>query len=273
MKTIAIFNQAGGVGKTTLTRDLGFELQHRGKNVLLIDADAQGSLSDFLDLEPFGRPQGEIFWNTVCEFEPPAPFTPFLEAAFGMTVGIANFSVIECEQRLSFRNISTILLDALETLGNSFDFILVDCPPSVHEIAVQVLVAADEILIPVQTEQKAFMGLTIVQNEIYKANQRRRRFKPPLRIGGVIPTIYNENRRVHRFYLEEIQKFAQDGLRCPLLPPVRDSIAVTEASNARKPLKLYKPGCPVNQDIEAIAESLTGRDEKNSPVEVTVTHG
>ncbi|MBI4752387.1 MAG: ParA family protein [Acidobacteria bacterium] len=260
-RIIAIFNQAGGVGKTTLTRDLGFELSHQGQRVLLIDGDAQGSLSDFLDLEPFARPEPEIFWHSLVAYEPDRPFTPFLARTFEMDIGMSNFTAIECEQRLADKHVATLLLDALETLHDRYDWILVDCPPSVHEIAVQVLVAADDVLIPVQTEQKAFMGLTIVQNEIFKANQRRRRFKPPLKIAGIIPTIFNPYRKVHVFYKEQIDQLAQQTLRCPVLPAIHDTIAVTEASNARVPLKLFKPTCPVNEQIAQIAAQL--RDKAN----------
>ncbi|MBI4747234.1 MAG: ParA family protein [Acidobacteria bacterium] len=259
-RSIAVFNHAGGVGKTTTTRDLGYEMASRGRKVLLIDADPQGSLSDFLGLDPHSRPHQEIFWQALLgetgdATDLPAP--PHLESAFGMDIGLANLLVFQMEQRLAEMKNTQRLLDVLESIKDRYDFILIDCPPNVSEITVQVLMAVDEVLIPVQTEHKATIGLVIVQNEILKANQRRRRIRPELQISGIVPTIFSSTKTEHRNYLQAIHDFARQ-LSRRVLPPVSDRIAVAEASSAGKPLKVYAPNSPANADIEQIANLVFG---------------
>ncbi|MBX7221572.1 MAG: ParA family protein [Blastocatellia bacterium] len=251
-RTLAVFNQAGGVGKSTTTRDLGYELATRGQRVLVIDADSQGSLSDFLGLDPYGKPEAEIFWTAVCA---DMDTVPPLATAFGLTVGVSNLSLIEGIERLERMKDHLRFLKVLDGIKADFDVVLIDCPPSVSEMTVQILLAVDELLIPVQPEQKAIAGLVIVQKEIIKANKRRLRIQNPLRISGIVPTIFNPNLSVHLNNLKYIETIAQT-LRCPVLPAVRRLTAVTEASTYGQPLKVYKPSSPANDDMARIVDCL-----------------
>jgi chromosome partitioning protein len=262
-RVIAVYNNAGGVGKTTTTRDLGFALVRRGRRVLAIDADSQGSLGDFFGLQPYNRADSELFWDAVCfvsenEDDSDGKIPHVVETDFGIFIGLSNFSLVEMERRLTDHRDTARLLSVLSRMRDAYNIVLIDCPPSVSEITVQTLLAADELLIPVQTEGKAVAGLLNVQREIRKTNSRRRSIgRAPLKLAGIVPTIHNPNRAAHVHYLNEIRELAED-LGCVVLPPVRDRIAVLEACNARRPIQLHDPQCPVVDDIERIADHVLG---------------
>lgn len=254
-RTIAVCNQAGGVGKSTITRDLGHQLSTGDKRVLLIDADSQGSLGEFLGLRPHEREDAETFWHAVCS---EGNERPAVTQAFGVSVGIANLGLIRAESRLAEQKNPMRFFGVLKKLAPDFDFVLIDCPPHISEMTVQILCAADEILIPVQTEAKAVWGLAIIQEEIAKSNRRRDDSgRPPLRVTGIVPTLYNPNRKLHAHYLSEIQRMA-GVLETPVFTPFRDYIAVSEACNAGQPLKMYAPNCPANVDMAELAASILG---------------
>ncbi|MBX7224033.1 MAG: ParA family protein [Blastocatellia bacterium] len=253
-KVIAVYNNAGGVAKTTTTRDLGYELSLRQKEVLLIDADFQGSLGGFLGRNPQMRPAQELFWNPICHDLESAP--PIEKIYDHLWIGLANLQLARDEQFLAMQKNPSVLHRILVTLFNHFDYILIDCPPTINEISVQVLQAAQSILIPVQTEDKAFAGLELIQQEIIRANKRRAGASlPPLFINGLLPTRFNKRLVSHNFYLEEIWKKASE-LKCQKLKPIREQVAVQEACNKGLPLKLYAPNSSAIPDIEELAQNI-----------------
>lgn len=268
-RVIAVYNAAGGVAKTTTTRDLSYELAQRSHSVLAIDADSQGTLSDFFGTGPFERDEAELFWTEVCR-RPRTRLdrngdvltrdvrTPhIIKTDFGVEVGLSNYLLVEFERSLADQRDTARLLSIFESLRSGYDFILVDCAPSISEITIQTLLAVDEILIPVQTESKAVAGFVNVQREINEANERRRSInRPPLRLAGVVPTLFNANRAAHKHYLEKIREISERR-GCPMFPPVHDRIAVMEACNARLPVQRYDPACIVTEDMRQLADQLT----------------
>lgn len=252
MRTIAICNQAGGVGKTTTTRDLGYELMLCGCKVFLLDADSQGSLGEYLGCHPHQRPAEEMFWSSLCN---DTSEQPHVVEKYDLQVGLSNLLLAKGERLLVQQRNPMKLYGALQHFQSQFDFILIDCPPHISEMTVQALIAADEILIPVQTEDKAVAGLYLIQEEIIEANKRRLYVRPPLKLTGILPTLYDARLNLHRHYLGEIHRTAEQ-LGCQVFQPVRRAIAVAEACNARLPLKLYSATCPVNEDMEQLAKAL-----------------
>ncbi|MBX7220163.1 MAG: ParA family protein [Blastocatellia bacterium] len=257
-RTIAICNQAGGVGKTTTTRDLGFELAERGHRVLVLDADSQGSLGEFLGLNPH-RSERQSIWQFIASEADPAREEPppdMLCEAYGLTVGISNLQLIKLERRLIEQRQPHRLYTILASLGDRFDYVLIDCPPNINEISIQALFAADELIVPVQTEEKAVAGMFLIQEELIETNKRRMPFRPTLKIAGFLPTRYNPSRNLHKHCLTEIERMTAS-LNCALFDPIREYIAVAEACNAGKPLKLHAPHCPAVRDIQNLADRLS----------------
>ncbi len=135
-KIIALFNQAGGVAKTTLTLNLGYHLQERSQRVLLLDLDPQASLTTFMGLDP-EQLQATI-GNTLTEEEEdltPKPI-PIHDRLHGMALAPANISLSAAELFLVNADMRDIRLkDALEPISNDYDFILIDCPPSLADFS------------------------------------------------------------------------------------------------------------------------------------------
>lgn len=253
---LAIFNQSGGVGKTSLTRDLGFELGSLGQRVLLIDADPQGTLGSFYGLSPAERPREEMFWTTVCTATDETPPT-ILETRFGVDLGLANRFLIGDELALMQQQDPARLLNVLDLISESYDWIIFDCPPKISEITLQILLAAERLLVPVQTEAKSVESFAEVQLEIAKAQRRRKNLRlPALDIFGVVPTLFNPRLVLHRHHFEELSKQICPSFGFAVHGPVRDYISVSEAGTRRMPLKLYAPKCPANQDVAALARQL-----------------
>ncbi len=252
-RIIAICNQAGGVGKTTTTRDLGYELATRGSRVLLIDGDSQGTLGVYLGCDPHTQPEEAQFWFPIYGENEEA--LPPVVSNFGLDIGVANLFLTRGERLLIQQRDTNRLLKAIRLFQPAYDVVLIDCPPHVSEITIQSLIAADELLIPVQTEDKAVTGLRLIQEEIISANKRRTPFLQPLRLLGILPTMYNERLNLHRFHLEGIREFAEK-LKCRVFPPISNRVAVKEAGNAQQPLKVFQPNSPVNLEIAAAADAI-----------------
>ena len=160
-KIIAIFNQAGGVMKTSLTMNLGYHLAQKHK-VLLVDTDPQASLTTFMGLEP--HELEEIVADSLLTPETKLPIHHNLH---GMDLAPANITLSAVELQLSAVMARELRLkQALEPILNNYDFILIDCPPSLGILSILGLCAATHVLVPVQTHYKAFKGTELLLDSI-----------------------------------------------------------------------------------------------------------
>lgn len=244
-RVIAIFNQAGGVGKSTIARDLGYELARRGGRVLLVDADPQASLTEFL-----GFDEGEI---EVSLFDAllrgvPAPIL----TAHGVDLLPSNIDLAAADFLLTAEIGRELKLrQALEPLRGRYDFVLVDAPPSLGNISINVLVASDEILIPVQCEVKALRGT----KHLFETIDRVRALNPGLKIAGVVPTLLDRRTRLNTESYEVLKARLGDRLR--VFAPVRRGVAFAEASAHGLPVQLHAPAYDGIEDVRALADALT----------------
>lgn len=187
MRIIAIANQKGGVGKTTTTINLGAALAECGKRVLLIDLDPQGNTSTGVGVDPEAR--ATTSYDLLIGEALPEPM-PVSSGATSMWLIPANTDLAAADIELQAHEKRSFLLhDALrspEILAGKFDFVLIDCPPSLNLLTVNAMVAATSVLVPLQTEFFALEGLsqllTTVREVRLKAN-------PGLRIEGVVLTM------------------------------------------------------------------------------------
>ena len=156
-KVIAVFNQSGGVSKTTLTMNLGYHLAQSQQSVLLVDMDPQASLTTFMGLEP--SELGKTVYEAILGEEP----LPIHQNIHGIDMAPANINLSGAELELVVADMRDIRLkEALEPVIAQYQFILIDCPPSLGILSYISLVAATHVLIPIQTEYKALKGTELL---------------------------------------------------------------------------------------------------------------
>lgn len=245
-RIIAITNQAGGVGKTTLVRDIGYEIASRGKRVLLVDLDPQASLTIFLGLDPWE--QHTTIYHTLKDDSVPLNIVEVLN----LKLIPANLKLAEIETELAAVLLREFRLkEILNTIRDDYDFIFIDCPPSLGLLVINALCAADEVLVPVQCEFKSWMGTDGLFDTVTKvAKQANKRLK----ILGVIPTLYDARTSLHAKIAEQMR--SQLGTVTQVFNPVRRAIACADASAKGLPIQLYDAKSEVVNDIKKIVEGI-----------------
>jgi chromosome partitioning protein len=201
-RVIAIANQKGGVGKTTTVINLAAALTENGNRLLLVDMDPQGALSTGLGVRlssdsdnmyqvlMAGIPLGNIIVNTDANLD---------LAPANLDLAGAEVELIKGPGLWQFT-----LYDRLEAVVPYYDFILIDCPPSLGVLTYNSLVAANEVIIPVECQYFAWQGMRLLFETI--ANVRHPRLNPNLKIAGILPTMYEGRTRHCQEVLEELHK-------------------------------------------------------------------
>ncbi len=188
-KVIAIANQKGGVGKTTTTVNLGIGLARQGKKVLLIDADAQGNLTDSLGWnEPDKLPVSlASIMTKVIQDEPFEPDEGILHHVEGVDLMPANIELSAMEVSLvNTMSREVVLRNYLSEVKHKYDYVLIDCMPSLGMITVNALAAADSVIIPVQAHYLPAKGMVQLLQTI---NRVKKNINPNLKIDGVLLTM------------------------------------------------------------------------------------
>ena len=191
-KVIAVANQKGGVGKTTTTANLGIGLAQNGKKVLLIDADAQGSLTASLGWQQPDQLDVTLatIMGKVLSDVPISPQEGILRHAEGIDLMPANIELSGLEVSLvNAMSRETVLRQYIDGQKQNYDFVLIDCMPSLGMMTVNALTAADSVLIPVQAEYLPVKGLEQLLGTIGRV---RKQLNPRLKIDGILLTMVNE---------------------------------------------------------------------------------
>jgi chromosome partitioning protein len=260
---ISIFNQSGGVGKSSLTRDLGYALATKKLRVLLVDADPQASLTIFCGLEP--DKLDETVYHMVMK-KAPAPRYKY----WGVDLIPSNiewaFAEIEIQALPMGRE--KRIRAALEPLLTEYDVVLIDCPPSLGSISWNALYAADELLIPVQCEYKGTKATKYLFTTI---TQAREYGHPNLSVLAIIPTMLAETEESEQMYKTIINEL---GTTLPVSPPVKRIPEFNNASSRHVPIHQLEdkdvpiPSSPTaiqdaKHDIDGVIQFLLPRLQKN----------
>lgn len=204
-RMIAIGNQKGGVGKTTTTINLGAALASLDQKVLIIDADSQGNATSGLGVE---RTEVDVnLYDVLIERTPikeaivPTSRENLWIVPSDIQLAVAEFELAQLPDR------EKRLKEAVEDVRSDYDFILVDCPPSLGQLAINAFTASDTILIPVQSEYYALEGLSQLLNTIRLVQQS---FNPSFTIEGVLMTMLDGRTNLGYEVIEEVKKYFQE---------------------------------------------------------------
>jgi chromosome partitioning protein len=251
-KVLAIVNQKGGVAKTTSTVNIAFALAQHGAKVLCIDADPQGDLTDY-----FGFDQDELEEKQATLYYALLKNKLLAELVIGSNPFIipSSISLANAEPELmsdAFSAASLTLRRILRDIRKDYDFILIDCMPSLSIVTANALAAADLVLVPIKTDRLSYRGFQRLLESIHKAQTR---LNPDLGIYGVVPTLHNPSYSHDRETLERIQTdLGKLGIRC--FPPVNRATNFDKGLDHKKPTLAFAPETPGAQVYSQIAAEL-----------------
>ncbi len=276
MRRIAIINQKGGVGKTTTVANLGAALARAGKRVAVFDMDPQANLSLYLGSE-VSRGGASVYGILTDGLPVQDALRKTNTQGLSLVASHLDLSGAELELASTMSR-ETLLRDAInlweaESIEKDgcppVDYILLDCPPSLGLLSINALVAAEEVMIAVQTEFFALQGLSKLVEVIQLL---RRRMNPALTLTGILPCLYDSRLKLAREVLAELRRFFP-GKVYPT--PVRSNVRLAESPSHGMTIFEYAPDSNGAKDYEAMGAELLKRsptEERPAPSQVEVVN-
>jgi len=253
-RIIAVVNQKGGVGKTTTTINLAAALTLQGKKVLLIDMDPQGNAATGLGIPRMSRETS--IYNVLVDGLPLSEAT--METTVpGLKLVPSHVDLAGAELEIGDRaGRTTILRDAIDKEYSQYDYILIDCPPSLSLLTVNALSASRSVLVPLQCEFFALEGLSQLLQTIEMAKAR---INPELVIDGVMLTMYDPRNRLSAQVAADVRKHLGRAVFQTIIPR---NVRIAEAPSFGKPVLIYDPYCAGSKAYKALANEMLSRHSK-----------
>ncbi len=253
-KIIAITNQKGGVGKTTTAINLGAELAAQGYNVLIVDIDPQGNASTGIGIQ--ARDRGLTTYDLLLE-ETPLQNVIVETETEGLWIAPATTDLSSADIELvASEKRSHMLHDALrapDVADLGLDYILIDCPPSLSLLTVNAMVAADTVLVPLQSEFFALEGLSQLMLTLREVRETA---NPDLRIEGVVLTMYDKRNNLSQQVEADARENLGDLVFSTVIPR---NVRVSEAPSFAMPVSSYDPTSKGSVAYAALAQEIIAR--------------
>jgi chromosome partitioning protein len=251
-RVIAIANQKGGVGKTTTAINLATALAATRRTVLVIDLDPQGNASTGLGIDRSAREINiyhVLLGETAMEQAVLSTDIPGLSlVASGVDLSGAEIELIDFDRR------EHRLSDALATMRGSFDYILIDCPPSLNLLTLNALVGSDAVLVPLQCEFFALEGISHLVKTIDRVRQA---FNPTLMLQGIVLTMFDRRNNLSEQVASDVRDFFGDKVYNTVIPR---NVRVSEAPSHGKPVLLYDIKCSGSEAYLNLASEVLKRE-------------
>ncbi|WP_242928971.1 ParA family protein [Pontibacter vulgaris] len=245
MKTtvVAVINQKGGTGKTTTTINLGSSLSKLGKKVLLVDLDPQSNLSYSLDVASPDATLAEALLGTKS-------IADIIVEKDGLYIAPGSNELVDVEISLVSQPEREKFLKSLLSQLKGFDYVLIDCPPSLSVLTLNALTAAQEVLIPLQMEVLTLQGLDQIMNTV---NKVKKAFNPKLKIKGIVVVMFDIRRKLSQEVLEYLRENVKEKI---FDSQIRLNVKLAEAPSFGRSILDYDSSSNGAKDYKALAEEF-----------------
>lgn len=251
-RIISIVNQKGGVGKTTTALNLGAYLAEKGKFVLLVDLDPQANATSGIGIDPQGLEQGVyeavLGHSSMRDIAQPTAHQGLHVAPATTSLAGLNIELVQMEKR------EFALRDALLAIRNDYDFILIDCPPTLGLITLNGIVAGDEILIPVQAEYYALEGLGQLLETVQLVKDR---IRPEVDVLGAVITMYDPRTKLSDDVLHELYKYFPNSIFRSVIPR---NVRLAEAPSYGRSIAHFDSQSKGAKAYERLAQEILERE-------------
>ena len=253
-RIIAVANQKGGVGKTTTAINLSACLAEKNKKVLTLDMDPQGNTTSGLGVDK-NQAENTVYELILDESELSECIYPSVMENLSVIPSNINLSGAEIEL-IGFENKEYLLKSKLDMIRSDYDYIIIDCPPSLNLLTINAMAAADSVIVPIQCEYYALEGLSQL---IHTIDLIKERLNPKLEIEGVVFTMYDARTNLSLQVVENVKKNLDKNIYKTIIPR---NVRLAEAPSYGMPITEYDPKCKGAEAYMDFAEEFLDLEEE-----------